>query len=49
MVEASLLYDGESQEGSEDERSVWISEFPSTITSAENEAVMAAPTKKPEL
>ena len=25
-----------------------ISEFPSSITSVENEAVMAAPTKKPE-
>ena len=48
MAEASLLYDGESQEGSKDERSVWISEFPSTITSVENEAVNAAPTKKPE-
>ena len=48
MAEASLLYDGESRDCSEDDRSVRISEFPSSITSVGNEAVMAAPTKKPE-
>ena len=49
MAEASLLYDGESRDCSEDDRSVRISEFPSSITSVGNEAVMAAPTKKPEV
>ena len=48
MAEASLLYGGESRDCSEDDRSVRISEFPSSITSVGNEAVMAAPTKKPE-
>ena len=48
MSEASLLYDGESRDCSEDDRSGRISEFPSSITSVGNEAVMAAPTKKPE-
>ena len=43
MAEASLLYDGESRDCSEDDRSVRISEFPSSITSVGNEAVMAAP------
>ena len=44
MAETLPLYDSESREGSEDDPSVRISEFPSNITSA----VMAAPTKKPE-
>ena len=48
MAEASLLYDGESRDCSEDDRSVRISEFPSSITSVGKEAVMAAPMKKPE-
>ena len=48
MSEASLLYDGESWECSKDDLSVQISEFPSSITSVENEAVMAAPMNKPE-
>ena len=45
MAEALLLYDGDSRENSENDCSVPISEFPSNITSVENEAVIAAPTK----
>ena len=48
MAEASLPYVDESPKGSEDGRSVPLSDFPSNITSVEYEAVMAAPTKKPE-
>ena len=48
MAEASLLYDGESRDCSKDDRSVRISEFPSSITSVGNEAIKAAPTNKPE-
>ena len=45
MAEALLPCDAESRVGSEDDRSVRLSEFPSSITSVENEAVMAPRTK----
>ena len=47
LAEALLLYDVESQEGSQDDHSAQLSEFPSSITSVENKAVMAALTIKP--
>ena len=47
MAEALLPYDAESRVGSEDDRSVRLSEFPSSITSVENEVVMAESTIKP--